>query len=82
LAPARRCFSFRNAGEPVADPTDLQRNYREFIDLLPLTMNLAGLPHSPAGVYFTEDQIAARVFTIKHAFKAARTLVRECIRTN
>ena len=65
----------------MADPTDLQRNYREFIDLLPLTMNLAGLPHSPAGVYFTEDQIAARVFTIKHAFKAARTLVRECIRT-
>ena len=64
----------------MADATDLQRNYREFLDLLPLTMNLAGLPQSPHGIYFTEDQIAARVFTVKHAYKAARTLLRECIR--
>ncbi len=66
----------------MAEPTDLQRNYREFIDLLPLTLNLAGLPHSPAGVDFTEDQIMARVFTMKHAYKAARSLVRECIKSN
>ncbi|MCY2964404.1 MAG: hypothetical protein NT069_12335 [Planctomycetota bacterium] len=64
----------------MADPNDLQRNYKEFLDLLPLTMSLAGLPHSNQGSYYTEDQIAARVFTVKHAYRAARTLMRECIR--
>ena len=63
----------------MADANELQRNYREFLDLLPLTLALAGLPHSDPGKYFTEDQIGARVFTIKHAYKAARGLLRECV---
>jgi len=63
----------------VADANELQRHYREFLDLLPLTLALAGLPHSDQGRYYTEDQIAARVYTIKHAFKAARGVMRECI---
>jgi len=63
----------------VADPADLQRNYREFLDLLPLTLALAGLPESERGKYYTEEQIEARVFTIKHAFKWARTVTRECV---
>jgi hypothetical protein len=63
----------------VPDPSDLQRNYKEFLDLLPLTLSLAGLPHSESGRYYTEEQIEARVFTIKHAYKAARSLTRECI---
>lgn len=62
----------------MAEP-DLQRNYREFLELLPLTLSLAGLPESERGKYYTEEQIEARVFTIKHAFKWARTVVRECI---
>jgi hypothetical protein len=63
----------------VPDPNELQRNYREFLDLLPLTLALAGLPQSDIGKYFTEEQIEARSFTIKHAYKAARSVARECI---
>lgn len=63
----------------MADANELQRNYREFLDLLPLTLALAGLPHSEQGKYYNEDQIAARLYTIKHAYKAARGVMRECI---
>lgn len=63
----------------MADPQELQRNYKEFLDLLPLTLALAGLPESERGRYFTEEQIEARTFTLKHAYKAARQLARDCI---
>lgn len=63
----------------MAEPADLQRNYKEFLDLLPMTLALAGLPKSEQGRYFTEDQIEARVFTIKYAYKAARAAARDCI---
>lgn len=63
----------------VPDPNDLQRNYKEFLDLLPLTLSLAGLPTSEPGRYYTEEQIEARLFTIKHAYRAARSVMRECI---
>lgn len=63
----------------MPDPQELQRNYKEFLDLLPLTLALAGLPESERGKYFTEDQIEARTFTLKHAYKAARQLARDCI---
>jgi len=45
----------------AADPNvaEQQRRYREFLDLLPLTINLAGLPTSD-GKYYTEDQIETR----------------------
>jgi hypothetical protein len=56
-----------------------QRRYREFLDLLPLTLALAGLPHSDSGKYYTEEQMEGRSFTLKHAYKAARTIVREAI---
>ena len=56
-----------------------QRRYREFLDLLPLTIALAGLPTSESGRYYTEEQIESRLFTVRHAYKAARQLARECI---
>lgn len=56
-----------------------QQRYREFLDLLPLTLELAGLPKSDPGKYFSEEQIQARVFTIKHAYKQARQVAREAI---
>ena len=59
--------------------SDIQRRYREFLDLLPLTLSLAGLPESDHGKYYTEEQVEARAFTVKHAFKQARILARECI---
>ena len=63
----------------MAEPNDIQRNYKEFLDLLPLTLALAGLPQSDTGRYYTDEQIESRVFTIKHAYKAARSVTRECI---
>lgn len=58
---------------------DQQRRYREFLDLLPLTIALAGLPTSDVGKYFTEEQMEGRSFTVRHAYKMARTLAREAI---
>ena len=63
----------------MTDANEVQRRYKEFVDLLPLTLSLAGLPVSDHGKYFTEDQIEARAFTIRHAYKAARQLAREAI---
>jgi len=63
----------------MADVSDQQKRYREFLDLLPLTINLAGLPKSEHGKYYTEEQIEARVFTLRHAYKAARAVARESI---
>lgn len=60
-------------------PEDAQRRYREFLDLMPLTLTLAGLPTSEGSRTYTEEQIEARAFTIKHAWKAARQVARECI---
>ncbi len=63
----------------MADPSDVQRKYKEFLDLLPLTLALAGLPASEHGKYFTAEQIDSRLFTLRHAWKAARQVTRECI---
>ena len=63
----------------MADPNDVQRKYKEFLDLLPLTLALAGLPASDHGKYFTAEQIESRLFTLRHAWKAARQVTRECI---
>lgn len=63
----------------MPDPNDIQRRYKEFLVLLPLTIALAGLPESEHGRYFTEDQIEARIFTVRHAYKAARGFVRETV---
>ncbi len=63
----------------MTDANDVQQRYKEFIALLPLTLSLAGLPQSDHGKYFTEEQIEARLFTVRHAYKAARQLVREAV---
>jgi hypothetical protein len=65
----------------VADPTaanDLQQKYRQFLDLLPLTITLAGL-HPSEGRLFSEEQIEARGITIRAAYRVARTVAKECL---
>ncbi|QDT38322.1 hypothetical protein [Stratiformator vulcanicus] len=59
--------------------SEAQQRYRQFLDLLPLTLSLAGLPPSEPGKYYSEEQIEARLFTIKHAYRAARQVARESI---
>ena len=63
----------------MADATEQQRRYREFLDLMPLTLALAGLPESETGKYYTAEQIEARLFTVRHAHRAARELARDLI---
>ena len=57
---------------------DLQQKYRQFLDLLPLTVTLAGLPTSE-GRLFSEEQIEARGMTIRAAYRVARTVAKECL---
>lgn len=63
----------------MAEPSDAQRRYREFLDLMPLTLALAGLPPSEPGKYYNPEQIEVRAFTINHAYKAARQLARDVV---
>lgn len=65
--------------EGTPDQNTIQRRYREFLELLPLTLALAGLPPSDHGRYFSAEQIESRLFTIRHAYKAARQIAKECI---
>jgi hypothetical protein len=48
----------------------------EFLRLLPLTLELAGLPKGEAARPFTSDQIEGRAMTIRTAYKAARNLIK------
>jgi hypothetical protein len=52
-----------------------QMKIREFMSLLPLTLELAGLPKAEPGRYYNEGQMDARATTIKAAYKIARQLV-------
>ncbi|MCS6975578.1 MAG: hypothetical protein NZM31_01040 [Gemmatales bacterium] len=54
-----------------------QQRVREFLQLLPLTLELAGLPKAESGRYLTPEQIELRVNVVRHAYKAARQLVLE-----
>ena len=50
---------------------------KEFLQLLPLTMEVAGLPECHPDRSFTADQMEARLISIRMAYKATRNFVRE-----
>jgi hypothetical protein len=64
--------------EPTVAAADLQQKYRQFLDLMPLTLALAGLPTSENRLY-SEDQIEARAMTIRAAYRVARNTAKECL---
>jgi hypothetical protein len=57
---------------------DLQQRYRQFLDLLPLTVALSGLPTSEGRLY-SEEQVEARAITVRAAYRVARNLAKECL---
>jgi hypothetical protein len=57
-----------------------QQKIGEFLRLLPLTIEIAGLPHSELGRHFNEGQMEVRVNTLKTAYKLARQLIVEVAR--
>lgn len=58
-------------------PEMKQARMTEFLRLLPLTVELAGLSKAAAGGVFTPDQIEGRAMSIRSAYRIARNMVRE-----
>ena len=57
-------------------PVDKQRQkINEFMQLLPLTLAIAGLPVVESGKHLNEGQMEIRASTIRNAFKLARQLL-------
>ncbi len=62
--------------QPVS-PELKQSRMTEFMKLLPLTLELAGLPKADPARPYTTDQIEGRVMSIRSAYRAARALLKE-----
>jgi len=52
-----------------------QMKQKEFVQLLPLILELAGLPKAETGRHLTPEQMEVRAGTLKTAYKVARQLV-------
>lgn len=61
--------------QPVS-PEMKQGRMTEFMKLLPLTLELAGLPKATTNL-FLADQMEARLMSIRTAYKLARNLLKE-----
>ncbi|HQU42317.1 MAG: hypothetical protein B7Z73_00310 [Planctomycetia bacterium 21-64-5] len=64
-----------------ADDEQLKRRYREFLDLLPLTIEIAGLAKNTSARSFGSEQMEARAQVLATAFKLARQVVRDAIKS-
>jgi hypothetical protein len=62
--------------QPVSNELK-QSRMTEFLKLLPLTLELAGLPKADPNRPFTSDQIEGRVMSIRTAYRAAHALVKK-----
>ncbi|MDB5312027.1 MAG: hypothetical protein JWO38_6229 [Gemmataceae bacterium] len=58
-------------------PDVKQARMTEFMKLLPLTLELAGLGKAAPNTLYTPDQMEARVMNLRMAYKLARTLLKE-----
>jgi hypothetical protein len=54
-----------------------QSRMTEFLKLLPLTLELAGLPKGDPARPYNADQIEGRAMTVRTAYKAARSLIKD-----
>ena len=59
-----------------ADEEAVKRRYREFLDLIPLTIAIAGLPSSEGNRNYTTAQMQARAQVLNNALRLARQTVR------
>lgn len=62
--------------ETTVTPEVKQARMTEFMKLLPLTLEVAGLPKSGTMPY-TTDQMEGRIMSIRAAYKLARNLLKE-----
>ena len=56
-------------------PDRQQQKINEFLKLLPLTVEIAGLARAQVGTYLNEGQMEVRGNTIRNAYKVARQVV-------
>jgi hypothetical protein len=59
------------AGQAAAQ----QQRINEFLRLLPLTLEIAGLPRSEQGKHFNEGQMEMRATALRAAYKVCRQLI-------
>jgi hypothetical protein len=60
------------------EPLDRQQQrINEFMRLLPLTLEIAGLPRADLGRHFNEGQLDVRAATVRAAYKIARQIILE-----
>lgn len=58
-----------------SNPPQAQQKQKEFMALLPLIVEIAGLPKAEQGRHFTPEQMEVRAITLRNAYKAARQLL-------
>jgi hypothetical protein len=75
-------FPFWSKKAMSTDDDALKRRYREFMELLPLTLALAGLSSNEGNRAFTSEQLELRTQAIGNAFKFARQAVREAVKAS
>jgi hypothetical protein len=61
----------------MTDPQPNVQRLQQFLQLLPVTLEIAGLPHGEIGKYYNDDQMELRAQAIKKAFRHARNLSRD-----
>jgi hypothetical protein len=57
-----------------------QQKVREFMSLLPLTIEIAGLAPAEPGRHLNEGQMEARATTIRAAYKVARQIILDVVK--
>jgi len=54
-----------------------QQEMRNFLTMLPLTIEIAGLPETEPGRFLNEGQMEVRATALRNAYKVAKKLVRD-----
>ncbi len=67
-------------GQQRGDPRLAEQKAREFMSLMPLTLAVAGLPHTNPGTYLNEGQMEARATAIRAAYKISRQIIQDVIK--
>jgi hypothetical protein len=63
------------------EPIDRQQQkINEFMRLLPLTLEIAGLPEAEHGKHYNEGQMEVRAATLRLAYKMARQVILEVVK--
>ncbi len=67
--------------EAAATPSSAAQRYQTFLQLLPLTLAVAGLPLCERGHNLNDDQIDVRIQALRRAYKHAKAFAKEAAAT-